>query len=72
MQEVANAVAIIEKRSDEAISNHLVPWQEIASLAAPGTAQAGLSIAWRSHLLHAFRGTCTSMYISLAMTGNMN
>jgi len=32
-------------------------------------AQASLSSGSRSHLLHASRGTCTSMYIALAMTG---
>ena len=41
-------------------------------MAAPGMAQASFStraIPEYTHLLHASRGTCTSMYIALAMTG---
>jgi len=51
--------------TSEAISHYGISQLEIASSlrAASGTAQAGLSIAWRSHLLHASRGTCTPMYI---------
>jgi len=45
---------------------------EIASLTASGMAQASLSTASRSHLLHASRGTCPSLYIVLAMTGYMD
>jgi len=64
--------AVAEKRSDKAISNQLIMSQEIASLAAHGMAQASLSTALRSHLLHACRGTCTSLYIALAITRYMN
>ena len=39
------------------------------TLAAPGTAQAGLSTALRSHLLHASRGICTSLYIAQLIQG---
>jgi len=39
------------------------------TLAAPGTAQAGLSTALQSHLLHASRGTSTSLYIAQLIQG---
>jgi len=49
---------VTEERRDEAISDRLIPSQEIASLAA-------------SDILSS-RGTRTSLCIALAMTGNMN
>jgi hypothetical protein len=42
--------------SDEAICKPLIANHEIAALAAPD--------------ILSFRGTCTSLYIALAMTGN--
>jgi len=67
MQEQLSRNAVTKQSVSGCFTGH-----EIAALVAHGTAQAGLSIVWRSHLLHALRDTCTSLHIALAMKRYMN